>query len=418
MFRFYKYLAIHKLRLSDPVSTIPLVGPKYVKLLEKLEVFTIKDLLYHVPVSYKDSSRLSKISELEQGKSYTIRAVINDIRNIRLRGGRTMQRANASDDSEAIDIVWFNQPFLLNSIKEGTELLLSGKLSPKSLVPQLSSPQYEILRSNTPESVHLGRIAPIYHLTGGISPKWLRNRIKWLYDNIDLITDLEDQLPADIKQKYGLIDLIDAISKIHFSKDLEDITSARKRLAYDELLEIYFKLFKLREERILESAPRLKNANKFITEVRKNIKFTLTPTQEQATAEIYADFAKDYPMKRLLQGDVGSGKTIVAALAALPLIASGYQVVLMVPTTVLANQHYQNLSKILPKKIKIGLLTSTSLKSIKALGKIDLFISTQAILFHKEELLSNLGLIIIDEQHRFGVNQRRDLLNLKNDNHS
>lgn len=404
--------------LADPLTTIPLVGGSRARLLNNLGLFTIKDVLYHIPSFYKDTTRVVNLEELKSDVKQTAKGTLTAIKSIRLRGGKTMQKALVSDDTAEIEVIWFNQPYLVKTFRDYPQLLLSGKLNPKILTPQLVSPDYEIVKEDSEQNIHLGRIVPVYHLTQGVTVKWLRSRLKWLIDHLQDIQDLQDTLPEEIKKQFSLLSLYKAVELIHFPQNREELIAARKRLAFDELISIQTKLLKQKQQRIYAQAPNIKIQPQLIAGLLERLPFKLTSSQVQAYKEIHHDLLKNYPMRRLLQGDVGSGKTIVAALAALPVVDSGYQVVFLAPTSVLAKQHYQSLLEYMPETFKIGLITSETSKEIKNLSKLDIIIGTHAILYHKDKLLSNLGLVIIDEQHRFGVEQRRELLNLKTTSYS
>jgi len=395
---------------TDAITTLPYIGPKQSWYLSNLGINTLGDMLYHFPVYYKDTSEIVLLSDLDREHKKTVRVILEQISNIRLRGGKTLQKGLVSDDSGQIKVTWFNQPFLTRALKEGSEVLLSGKLNSKSLIPELSSPDYEPLKT---ENINLGKIVPVYPLTEGITIKWLRSRFSYLVKHLEQFTDLIDHLPEAIITKYQLVDLKTALEHIHNPGNKSEIISARKRLAFDELLGIYQKLIRERIQRQQSPAIPIKIDPARISEFIHTLPFRLTPSQMKAITEITNDLAKPHPMNRLLQGDVGSGKTIVALTAALPVLEAGAQVIIMVPTTVLAQQHYEVISKLLKNKFRIGLITSSTLKESKTTLKLDLIIATHSILFHKSEYIHNLGLLIIDEQHRFGVEQRRELLNLK-----
>ena len=400
--------------LTEPITKIPLIGRFKARLLNNLGIFANSDLLYHIPVLYKDSTKLVPLRDLKSElKQTTIGKVIN-IRNIRLRGGKTMQKALVSDDTAEVEVIWFNQPYLVKSFEAYPEVMLSGKLNPKLLTPQLVSPEFEIIREQGGESVHLGRIVPVYALTKGVTAKWLRSRLKWLITHLKQLPDLTDSLPTEIKQQFSLLSLGKALELIHFPNNKNDLIAARKRLAFDELIAIQTKLLVQKHQRIYAQGPNIKLNQEEITAFIEQLPFKLTSSQVQAYQEIHHDLIKNYPMRRLLQGDVGSGKTVVAALGAMPVMSSGFQAVLLAPTSVLVKQHYQTLLSWIPKEYRIGLITSETSKEIENLSKLDLIIGTHAVLYHKDKLISNLGLVIIDEQHRFGVEQRRELLNLKN----
>jgi ATP-dependent DNA helicase RecG len=238
----------------------------------------------------------------------------------------------------------------------------------------------------------------------------LRTRLDSLTEGIQELEDLSDNLYEAIKKRFNLWDLTISLRKIHFPDNKNDIIESRKRLAFDELLDIYFKLLQEREKRISSISPVVTVDNKKIDNFIQGLPFQLTKSQTLAITDIYNDYKKSYPMHRLLQGDVGSGKTIVALIASLPVINSGYQTIILTPTSVLAQQHYLTITKFLNGKHKVILQTATSKNSKKEIETSDIIISTHSILFQEKELLNRLGLVIIDEEHRFGVEQRKQLI--------
>lgn len=368
--------------LSDPISKVPLIGPAYAKRLEKLGIKTVKDLLYHIPSRYDDYSVISKTNQVQEGETVTIQGKVADIKNVFTRSGFALQKAIITDEGGKIEAVWFNQRFLTSAIHKGDLVSLSGKIKKG----KLEAPDYEVLRG---ESLHTGRLVPVYPETAGISSKWLRSRINFVLHQLIFTDYLDDQN----------IDLNTAIHQVHFPNNLDLSQKAHDRLAFDELL------FSQLEAKIRKNTWQKKTVgHKFkIVEIRdqlkkfvENLPFNLTKAQKNAIDDIYKDLAKDTPMNRLLQGDVGSGKTVVAALAMLTAKQNGFQAVLMAPTEILANQHYETF-KIMG--IKAGLATGNSKLDLNS----DIVIGTHALLNVE---FKKLGLVVIDEQHRFGVEQR------------
>lgn len=395
---------------TNPTIDISFIGEKQALNLAKLGIFTIKDLLYHIPRYYKDTSSISSISilnNIDKTQEYTIIAKVLMIKNIRIHNGKFIQKAIVGDNTGEIEVTWFNQPFLIKNIKVGEFVYLSGKLDIKSKKPMFISPNYEVVKGN---NLHLGRIVPVYNLTKGITLKWLRNRLNDLIFNIFGITDLVDSLSPLIKNRFNLIELHQALIKIHFPGSEDEIVSSRKRLAFDELLEIYLILVKERQKRLQSIAPKIIIDIKKIDSIITKFPYILTQSQTTAVSEILKDYKKAYPMHRLLQGDVGSGKTIVALLGAIPIIDSGFQVILLAPTSVLAEQHFQTISKLLKTEYKVILQTASSKTKSKEFQKADIIIATHSILYKNKAQLKRLGLLIIDEEHRFGVEQRKTLL--------
>lgn len=402
------------MQLTDSVLTIPSVGYKYAALLENLSIKTIGDLLYHFPNYYKDSSNVGTLQTLSKENKKTVTATLISLKNIRLRNGKFIQNGIISDGESELEVMWFNRPFLTKTLKPPVNLMLSGKLNPKKIKPQLMSPDFEIIREDHIEQIHMGRIVPVYSLSSGIFQRWLRARINYLINNLDLLEDFNETLPTDIRKKYDLIELDEALRLIHFPEKSEDIVKARKRLGFDELLNIQKKLIVRKQNLKKENASPIKVNAQTLTKTVKQLPFELTPSQKVAITEIHDEIANPYPMRRLLQGDVGSGKTIVALLGVLPVLEEGLQVVILAPTTILARQHFETITKILNDKYKTALVTTKTAR--KTANGNQLLIGTHAILANKTKLIHNLGMIVIDEQHRFGVNQRRELLSLKTNN--
>ncbi len=399
---------IIELTTTDPVTTIPFIGPKQAQLLSKLGILTVGDLLEYYPVYYKDTSKTVTLIELNRDFKQTVKVTIEDIKNIRIKNGKFIQKGIVSDNTGSCEVTWFNQPYLTKSLKKGMEVLISAKLDAASTKPIIVSPEYEVVKE---ENIHLGRIAPIYPLTKGVSVKWLRTRFAFLVKKLEDISGLKT-LPKDIEEKYQLISTPKALQGIHMPKNEDDIVKARKKLAFMELTEIYLKLFKEKQQRTAAKAPDVVKVGDRQEYFKKEFPYELTKSQIKALNEINQDLIDGSPMYRLLQGDVGSGKTIVALLAAVPIMESGYQCVILAPTSVLAKQHYKNALTIFKEHYKISLITAEDSPSNNS-DAADLIIATHAILYNKEKYIKNLGLLVIDEQHRFGVEQRRELLELK-----
>ncbi len=389
---------------ENPVDTIPLIGEKQKKYLENLDIFTVQDLLFHIPYKYKDTSNIIPIEQLKQEGEGTILAEVISIKNTWTRFRKVLTKAVVADDTGKINIIWFNQSFLTKNIKPGETFLFEGKLSKKN--NDFSNPAYEKFSNN---QTHLGKITPFYPETAGITSKWLRARMNWLKPSISRI--ISDKLPKDILEKYGLVNLETAIEKIHFAPDFDEIEIARKRLAFDEMLNISLQIEERKKLRLKKKAYKVKSKGEEIEEFIKNLPFELTKDQQDAQKEILKDMTKDIPMNRLLNGDVGSGKTIVAAIAAYNAFLSGYSTVIMVPTTILAKQHFKTFSDLFESfNIKIQLRITKH--KTKEFDKPQVIIGTHALLYDTE-IPKNTALVIVDEQHRFGVKQRSKIISEK-----
>lgn len=410
--------------LTDPVTTVPLIGDRYQNLLKNLGIVTVEDLLRHYPSRYEDFSQIKKIAELLGGEKATIRAEVLEIKNIYTRYNKQLTKATVRDATGTLLLVWFNQTYITNAIHEGETFYFSGELKPFSGKPALLNPQYEKSPgNNSAESlettddaeglIHTGRFVPVYPETDGVSSKWLRSRINWLIKNQSQLLGELELLPNTVREEYHLIEADEAITKIHFPKELPDVTAARARLAFEELFLLQLTALEKRVAWQNQSpSPRIKVTaeNPKITQLISNLPFKLTAAQNRCLQEILDDLAKEKPMNRLLQGDVGSGKTIVAAIAAYATALTGYQTAYMAPTEILANQHYQTFQKYLePIGLKISLQTRTAKNTAT---EADIIIGTHALL-HRPELFQKLAFVVIDEQHRFGVKQRAELVNIE-----
>lgn len=395
------------MKLTDSVSTIPFVGPNYEKKLNRLEIFNVYDLIHHIPHRYLDFSKITNISNVKIKEVVTIVGTISSLKNQITKTGKRMQIGQVEDGSGKITVAWFNQPFLIYTITPNTKVAISGEASWFNGKPAFFSPQFEKIEEGK-DSLHTGRLVGIYPVTSGLSSKWLKSRIKYCLDNLD--KNLNEFLPEPIVKKFNFVSFKNAIFNIHFPKKIKSYEKAKERLAFNELLNLQIKAKKRKQILQKKKSNKLKIYNKEVNDFIKNLPFTLTKSQVKVIDEILTDLESDKPMNRLLQGDVGSGKTVVSAVASLVTILNGYQIVLMAPTQILANQHYQTINNLFKNlKVRVSLITGT--KTLKDIGRIDIFIGTHALL-NKSKLFENIGLIIIDEQHKFGVKQTEILSKL------
>ncbi len=391
-----------------------MVGGAYAQRLARLDIKRVEDLLYHFPFRYTDYSLISSINKIQAGEIVTIKGRVISIKNQYLRGGRKIQRAQIDDGTGKIQIIWFNQPFLIRTIKAGEEYRFSGKADWFGRQLVMTSPQYERFMSQQ-ESVHTGRLIPIYHETSKLTSRWLRSRIAWLVKNFG--DQFKDFLPPKVRKENKLLEFSQALKKIHFPKTLKEAQEAKNRFAFEELFLLHLQTLQRKDSWQKEKlAFKFSVSKKGISEFIKRLPFKLTKAQERSSQEIINDLKKNKPMNRLLEGDVGSGKTAVAALAIYIADLNKTQSALMAPTEILAKQHHQTLKELLnPFGVKIKLVTGGyQKKSKKNLQKVNVFVGTHALLYQKAKF-ENLGLVIIDEQHRFGVEQRAKLIkkNLK-----
>ncbi len=415
------------IELHQNLFEIKNIGPKFLSKLKKLKIETVKDLLWHFPNRYEDFSQIYKIKDLIPGQEATIQGKIKEI-----SWHRTWQKnfylleALISDETGSIRAVWFNQPYLKNILRPGKIANFSGKVSISNQEIYLANPVYELISPHQihHETKHTGRIIPIYPETKGLTSKGIRYLIKPILDKLPPLTD---PIPKEILEKENLPELNQALKNIHFPENLEEALRAKKRFAFEYLFLLQLHNLSERFKIAAHKAFRIKIDLEEIKKIIQKIPFELTFSQKKVLWEILKDIEKDQPMNRLLQGDVGSGKTVIAALVAIYLGLQDYQTAFMAPTEVLARQHYQTFKKFFKDFEKgIALLTRSESKifyghqletkiSKKKLNKeieeakIKIVIGTHALI-QKDVKFSNLALVVIDEQHRFGVNQRSALI--------
>lgn len=376
----------------------------YAGRLEKLGIITFEDFLYHLPSRYDDYSIVSKIGQLQAGETVTVQGKILEIKNQYLRGGKikTIQKAVVDDDTGTIEIIWFNQPYIQKSLPVGSLISVSGKIEQSTNRKSIKSPVYEVLFEGA-SPIHTGGLIPIYPETKGISSKWLRRQIYNILNQSD--EALEEYLPTDLIKNNNFMFLKEAVKQVHFPKSLELAEKARQRLGYDELLLIQLAANKRRsawEKQNVIKPLKIDEYRKDIDSFIASLPFKLTASQIKAVDEILKDLAAKRSMNRLLQGDVGSGKTVVSAVALLVAHLNGFQSVFVAPTEILAQQHFQTISKFLsPRGVKVDLVTGSK----KPKASFDILVGTHAVMSEKIKF-ENLGLIVIDEQQRFGVEQR------------
>ena len=399
------------LDLNKEVQYVKGVGPNRVKLLNKLNIFTLKDLITYFPRNHEDRSIAKKITDCEDGETVLIKATaltkITEIRTRRLN----IYRLVVNDDSSSCIITWYNQKYLKDRFKIGDTYTFFGKIENKGGTFEMKSPVFDEdgVDKNT------GKIIPIYPLTYNLSQNVLRKIIEAGINEV--YGNLEENLPEYIIDKYKLIDINDAYKYIHFPASNSDFIRAKNRLVFEELLALQLALFRLKEGQKFDEKGIKFDANVKMQDVINTLPFTLTNAQKRVLDEIDKDMEKDTAMNRLLQGDVGSGKTVVSIIAAYKAVRSGYQVAIMAPTAILADQHLKNFKKTLENfGITCEILVSSVTKKNKEIildklknGEIDILIGTHALL-EENVVFKNLGLVVTDEQHRFGVKQRATIV--------
>jgi ATP-dependent DNA helicase RecG len=396
-----------ELSFATPIQYVPRVGPAMSKRLEKLEIRTVGDLIEYPPFRYNDFSLVSNISQVQPEEIVTISGKVKSITTIITKNGKRMQLCSIYDNTGTIQIIWFNQPYLLSIIKPEMFLHVSGKVSWFGRKLSIISPDYEIaINDSKDESLHTGRLVPIYSETEGISSKWLRGRIAYL---LKLgLQNVPDFMPSQILYKYRLPSRSDAISSMHFPQTKNEAVNARRRLAFEEIFLLVLQSLMLK--RNWETTQKAYSVKQKQTDYKKfmsGLPFKLTSDQTQAISEILSDIERPFPMNRLLEGDVGSGKTVVAAFAMYAAHQMGLQSIIMAPTQILAEQHYKTLTELLlPFKIPVELVTGNkTIRNGPLYDKSAVIVGTHALLSEKVTF-ENVGLIVIDEQQRFGVAQR------------
>ena len=393
--------------LNKDVKYIKGVGPARVLLLNKLGIFTLKDLITYYPRTYEDRSKPKFICECEDGEEALIEAIIcNNMTNVRLKG-KTMQRVIIKDETGSATITWFNQTYLKGKFKVGEKYKFFGRVTKKGGKIMFNSPVFDVEE----KTQNTGRIIPIYPLTYNLSQNNIRKimeaAIKETYGN------LEETLPQYLLDEYKLENINDATKHIHFPEKFKDFNIARNRLVFEELLSVQLALLELKNSYMNDEKGIRFSKEAKMSDVINTLPFNLTKAQLRVLEEIDQNMESEKSMNRLLQGDVGSGKTVVAMCAAYKAVKSGYQAAIMAPTAILATQHLENFRNILEKlDIRCELLVSGITKKKKEdildrlkNGEIDILIGTHAII-EENVVFKKLGLVVTDEQHRFGVKQR------------
>ncbi len=396
--------------LNEDVKYIKGVGPNRVKLLNKIGIFTLKDLITYYPRGYEDRSKPKNICECINGEEVVLEVTaVSKIIETRISKGRTMQKLLIRDETGTATITWFNQSYLKTKFEIGRKYRIFGKINYKYGKIEINSPVFdEITQTN-----NTGKIIPIYPLTFSLTQNTLRKIIENGLDKLQEQGGLKETLPEYILKEYNLDDINKATKNIHFPSEFKKFESARKRLVFEELLSTQLALLQLKNNNLNDKKGITFDKNVKMSDVINTLPFNLTKAQLKVLQEIDENMESEKSMNRLLQGDVGSGKTIVAMISAYKAVKSGYQVAILAPTAILATQHLNNFKNILDKfNIKSELLISGITKKkkeeiLKKLenGEIDILIGTHAIL-EENVIFKDLGLVVTDEQHRFGVKQR------------
>ena len=401
-------------QLATPVQYLKGVGPDRALLLEKLEIRTARDLLFYFPRSYQDMSELKTVPQLVEDEPASVCGVVEEVELKNTGTGRTMLGVLLRQDRHLLRAVWFNQPQLRRKFQVGQRVMLAGVPRNRGLRWEMAHPKIEFLSEG--ETPPAGQVLPVYSLTEGLTQAQLR---KIILQAIETHAPLVDEVLApDLLDDLKLWPIHAALPQVHAPTNRESLAIARRRFIFQELLVLQLGLA-LRRQKLISGrrAAKLPLTSQIDQRIRRLLPFTPTPDQESAIRDVARDMNSEVPMNRLLQGDVGTGKTVVAQFAVLLAIAHGYQAAIMAPTEVLARQHARTLGKSLSEsRVRIGLLTG-SLTAVQrrdllekiAAGQIDLIIGTHAVVHavaRSQTQFAKLGLVIIDEQHKFGVRQR------------
>lgn len=398
--------------LSTPVAELGLTFRLKKSALQRLSIITLEDLLFHLPFRYEDFTNATSIRNLKIGEQSVIHGKVLDIKNEYTKRRFVLQKAKIEDSTGTVECTWFNQTYITRIIHPGDEIGLVGKLEFFGKKPAFQVKEYEILTHES--GLHTTGFVPVYNETKGLSSKWLRNRIYDIFSKEE--NSIKEYLPMAELTKLHFTDLYTALKTCHFPQNLKSAERARDRLAFDELLLSHLAALKRRrewEEKNKGVPMEIANFKLQISNFIKSLPFKLTEGQKSAVLDIQADLQKAIPMNRLLEGDVGSGKTVVAVISMYIAYLNGFQSALMAPTEILANQHYSTISKLIePLGITVGLLTGSSkLVQSTKLGlnpsklNPNILIGTHALI-QKNVSFEKLGLVVIDEQQRFGVEQR------------
>jgi ATP-dependent DNA helicase RecG len=401
--------------LDAPVTTLHGVSTAYAARLERLGIQTVRDLIYHFPHRYDDYSQLKPINRLEYGDETTVIGTIWETSSRKTRSGSAIVTSIIADASGTIEAVWFNQPYLTRQLRAGRRIVLSGKVDEYLGRLRLQSPEWEPLEKDL---IHTGRVVPVYPLTRGITSRWMRRLMKRVIDHWAPL--LMEYLPQPVLEREQLMGLSTAIRQIHYPDSKRERDEARRRLSFDEFFFIQLGMLHHRLEWQSQQSTPLETDQGLLSAFSESLPFELTEAQRRSLDMILEDVSQPVPMSRLLQGDVGSGKTVVAAAAMLMAVAAGKQAALMAPTEILAEQHYRTITELLANAERFGLESPVSVELLTgSLGRVDrrkvytalasgeagIVVGTHALI-QRHVTFDDLALVVVDEQHRFGVLQR------------
>ncbi len=409
------------MKLTDTIENLPRLQKPQLAALKKLGILTVRDLLLYFPYRYLDFSKVVNIKAIRPGESVSLKVQIKSIGSrFSFKGRMSLAEAIVSDETGSLKVVWFNQPYLAQSLKTGDEIFLAGQPDYYNFSLQLTNPIYE-KAADFP--VHTSRLVPLYHLKQGLYPKTFRNLVANI---LPLAGEVTDELPAAVIKNQGLMDISQTIRQSHFPESEQVLAAAKKRLAFEEIFLSQLAAQRHKMELARKKSHIVKFDQVLVKKFVDSLPFKLTVEQKKAAWDILRDLEKPVPMNRLLQGDVGSGKTVVALIASLEAASQNLQAVFLAPTEILARQHFEVAKKLLPgsqgrQNLKIILLTQNynqigdeslskdKLQMLISQGMPGIYIGTHALL-QKNIKFKNPALVIIDEQHRFGVEQRAALM--------
>ncbi|MYD51304.1 MAG: ATP-dependent DNA helicase RecG [Dehalococcoidia bacterium] len=417
--------------LDDDISRIRGVTQSHLPKLRRLDLLTVRDLLHHFPYRHNDFADIRQIAELQFGMEQTILAEVTEISQSTIGSRRSSAHAVLTDSTGGVRATWFNQGYLVNTLRPGTKVFVSGKVSAFRQHLLFENPEYEIMRGQD-DLMHTGRLVPIYPLVDGLYQRTLRGIVKRALDAT--LSQIDDHLPEDVIHRTGMLGLQSAVSQMHYPDSAESKEAARSRLAFDEMFLLQMAI--LRRKLLWQEENTGVPLNTDLAELTSfvdSLPFSLTEAQNRASDEILSDLRLATPMSRLLEGDVGSGKTVVAALAMLAAALNGYQAALLAPTEILAEQHFLTITRLLRRSapaeqgqhivtisvgertVTVGLLLGSLPKRVKddmrlmlAAEQVDIVIGTHAVIQESVDI-PKLALAVVDEQHRFGVMQRAAL---------
>ncbi len=397
----------------ESINSLNGVGEQRAKLFAKKGIKTVEDLLYYFPRGHEDRTKFSEVADCPVGEFVCVKGkVYSPVKEARIRKNFTVYSMVIFDDSGAMTVVWYNNRFVKNAFLTGDEVLFYGKVGLAGRKKELQNPVYEKVGKER----FIGKIVPIYPLSGNLTQKFIQSMME---QALKTCGELEEYIPTEIRKKYNIAEINFAMQNIHFPQSFESYEIARRRFIFEELLILQLALFSRRAN--IEKTVRTPFKNtECVREFVDGLPYQLTSAQKRVIAEMCEDFKTETPMNRLVQGDVGSGKTVIAAAGMYIAVQNGYQSAIMAPTEILANQHFETFSQFFEgTDIKIVLLTKST-KNKKTIyekianGEYDIVVGTNAII-QKDVSYKNLGFVVADEQHRFGVSQRAELV-LKGEN--